>query len=157
MLTAHSPGCLLGRFPVTPSLTLSMCLINFSNSAGWRCTLDCMAISEFETKRREQIVLRYLDGRRPSPHIRSEVDLDCRVLGQSVEMFEIRQVWKGKPGEKMEHPFAKATYVKSKAVWKIYWQRADLKWHRYEPSSEVKNLEEFLAVVEKDEHGCFYG
>jgi hypothetical protein len=117
-----------------------------------------MAISEFETKRCEQIVQRYLDGRRPPPpHIRSEVDLGCRVIGQSVEMFEIRQVWKGKPGEKMEHPFAKATYVKSKAVWKIYWQQADLKWHRYEPNSEVKNIEEFLAVVEKDEYGCFYG
>jgi len=25
---------------------------------------------------------------------------------------------------------------------------ADLKWHRYEPNSEVKTLEEFLAVVD---------
>ena len=116
-----------------------------------------MAISEFETKRCEQIVQRYVDGRRPPPHIRPELDLGCRVTGQSVELFEIRPVWKGKPGEKMERPFAKATYVKSKAVWKIYWQRADLKWHRYEPNSEVKNLEGFLAVVEKDEYGCFYG
>jgi hypothetical protein len=37
-------------------------------------------------------------------------------------MFEIRQVWKGKPGEKMEHPFAKATYVKSKAVWAVLYK-----------------------------------
>jgi hypothetical protein len=57
----------------------------------------------------------------------------------------------------MEHPFAIATYVKLKAVWKVYWQPADLKWHRYEPNSEVKTLEEFLAVVEKDEYCCFYG
>ncbi len=116
-----------------------------------------MAISEFETKRCEKVVQTYLDGRRPPPHIRPELDLGCRVTGQSVEMFEIRPVWKGGPGEKMEQPFAKATYVKSTAVWKVYWQRADLKWHRYEPNSEVKTLEEFLAVVEKDEYGCFYG
>jgi hypothetical protein len=75
-----------------------------------------MAISEFESKRCEQVVKRYLDGRRLPPHIRPELDLGCRVTGQSVEMFEIRPVWRGQPGEKMEPPFAKATYVKSKAV-----------------------------------------
>jgi len=116
-----------------------------------------MAISEFEIKRCEQLVQKYLDGRRPPAHIRPELDLGYRMNGQSVEMFEIRPVWKGQPGEKMELPFAKATYVKSKAVWKVYWQRADLKWHRYEPNSEVKSLEDFLAVVEKDEYCCFYG
>ena len=116
-----------------------------------------MAISEFETKRCEQIIQRYVDGRRPPPHIRPELDLDCRVTEQSVELFEIRPVWKGKPGEKMERPFAKATYVKSKAVWKIYWQRADLKWHRYEPDPEVNSIEEFISLVENDEYACFYG
>lgn len=116
-----------------------------------------MAISEFEIKRCEQLVQKYLDERRPPVHIRAELDLGYRMNGQSVEMFEIRPVWQGQAGEKMEHPFAKATYVKSKAVWKVYWQRADLKWHRYEPNSEVKSLEDFLAVVEKDEYCCFYG
>ena len=116
-----------------------------------------MAFSEFETKRYVTIVQRYLDGRRPPLHIRPELDLGCRAIGQSVEMFEIRPVWRGQPGEKMERPFAKATYVKSKSIWKIYWQRADLKWHRYDPNSEVKDLEGFLAVVEKDEYHCFYG
>lgn len=116
-----------------------------------------MAISEFETKRCERIVKRYVDGRRPPPHIRPELDLGFRVTGQSVEIFEIRPVWRGAPGEIMEHSVAKTTYVKSTGIWKIYWQRADLKWHRYEPDAEVQSLEEFLVVVERDEHGCFYG
>jgi len=34
---------------------------------------------------------------------------------------------------------------------------ADLKWHRYDPDPEVKSIEEFLALVEKDEYGCFFG
>jgi len=116
-----------------------------------------MAISEFETKRCEQLVQKYLDVRRPPPHIRPELDFGFRISGQSVELFEIRPVWRGKPGEKMEHPFAKATYVKSTSVWKIYWQRADLKWHRYDPNPEVGRLEDFLAVVQRDEYCCFYG
>jgi hypothetical protein len=57
----------------------------------------------------------------------------------------------------MEHSVAKTTYVKSSGIWKIYWQRADLKWHCYEPDAEVQSLEEFLVVVERDERGCFYG
>jgi hypothetical protein len=116
-----------------------------------------MSLSEFETKRFEQIVQRYVDQHRPPPHIRPELDLGCRVNGQSVEIFEIRPVWRGLPGEKMEHPVAKATYVKSRSIWKVYWQRADLKWHRYDPDSEVKSLKGFVAVVEKDEFCCFYG
>jgi hypothetical protein len=116
-----------------------------------------MAISEFETKRYERIVGAFVDARRPPPHIRPELDLGYRVTGQSVEIFEIQPVWKGTPGEKMEHPVAKATYVKSRDIWRVFWQRADLKWHRYEPNAEVQSLDGFLEVVERDEYACFFG
>ena len=115
-----------------------------------------MALSEFEIKKIEKIVREYIEKHRPPPHIRSEVDLSFRVKGQSVEIFEIRPMWNN-PKEKIEESVAKATYVKSSDIWKIYWQRADLKWHRYEPDPEVKTLEEFLEVVERDEYCCFYG
>jgi hypothetical protein len=35
--------------------------------------------------------------------------------------------------------------------------RRDLKWHGCEPSPEVKTLEEFPSVVNRDEFGCFFG
>jgi hypothetical protein len=116
-----------------------------------------MAISEFETKRYERIVGAFVDARRPPPHVRPELDLGYRVTGQSVEIFEIRPVWKGAAGEKTEHPVAKATYVKSRGIWRVYWQRADLRWHRYEPNAEVQSLDEFLKIVERDEYACFFG
>ncbi len=115
-----------------------------------------MAISEFETKRCERIMGAFVDARRPPPHIRPELDLGYRVTGQSVEIFEIRPVRKGAPGEKMEHPVAKATYVKSRDIWRVFWQRADLRWHRYEPNAEVQSLDGFLEVVERDEYACFF-
>ena len=115
-----------------------------------------MALSEFEIKRCEKLVGQYVENRRSPLHIRNELDLDFRINGQSVEIFEIRPAWR-EPGVKIESPVAKTTYINTQKIWKIYWQRADMKWHRYEPDPEVKKIEDFLAVVERDEYGCFYG
>jgi hypothetical protein len=115
-----------------------------------------MAISEFEIKRFEKIVGQYIERRRPPPHLRNQVDLTFRIEKQSVIIFELRELW-NQPGKKVESQIAKATYVKKTNSWKLYWQRADLKWHRYEPTPETQTIEEFLAVLEKDEYGCFWG
>jgi hypothetical protein len=115
-----------------------------------------MAISEFEIKRYEKIVGQYIEKRRPPAHVRSQVDLAFRIEGQSVIIFEIREIW-NQQDKKVESPIAKATFVKKTNLWKLYWQRADLKWHRYEPTPETKTIEEFLAVVENDEYCCFWG
>lgn len=79
-----------------------------------------------------------------------------RIENQSVIIYELRAAWK-EPTRKIEEMVAKATFVKSKGCWKIYWQRADLKWHRYEPKSEVKRLEDFIKIVEDDQYRCFWG
>jgi hypothetical protein len=115
-----------------------------------------MTISEFEIKRYEKIVGQYIEKHRPPAHVRNEVDLAFRLENQSVIIFEIRELC-NQPGKKIETPIAKATYVKKTNSWKLYWQRADLEWHRYEPTPEAKTIEEFLAVVEKDEYSCFWG
>ena len=115
-----------------------------------------MAISEFEIKRVEKIMNGYLSRVRPPVHIRDELDIGYRLENQSVDLFEIRPAFND-PGKKIEHAIAKATYVKRERIWEIYWMRADLKWHRYEPVPEADDLEEFLSVIEDDQHGCFYG
>lgn len=115
-----------------------------------------MALSEFETKRIEKQVRAFVEKRRPPPHIRPELDLRFRLKGQSVEIFEVRPRWQH-PEEKIENPVAKATYVKSQRIWKVYWQRADARWHGYEPNPQVETLEDFLAIVDHDEHACFFG
>ncbi|MGH9576307.1 MAG: DUF3024 domain-containing protein [Terriglobales bacterium] len=52
---------------------------------------------------------------------------------------------------------AKATFVKTEAAWRVYWQRADLKWHRYDPVPLVESLEDFVKLVDEDHHACFWG
>ena len=115
-----------------------------------------MTLSELERKRFERTVGAFVERRRPPAHIRPKLDLGYRVAGQSVEIFEIRPRW-NKPTEKVEGAVAKATFVKRHRTWKVFWQRADLKWHRYDPAPEVPSLERFLELVEKDEYSCFFG
>ncbi len=115
-----------------------------------------MSLSEFEVKRIEKIVGGFIEKRRPPFEIRNELDLGYRIQNQSVEIFEIRPKWNN-PKEKIEPPVAKATYVKKHNTWKVYWQRADLEWHAYKPHPQVKRIEQFVALVERDEYGCFWG
>jgi Protein of unknown function (DUF3024) len=116
-----------------------------------------MPLTEFETARIKRALDAFLAKRRPPPHIRPELDLRYRIAGQSVEIFSIRPVWRGKPGEKMEHPVAKATFVRSREIWRVFWMRQDLKWHGYEPASEVGSISAFCRVVDEDKHCCFFG
>jgi len=115
-----------------------------------------MAISEFEEKRCEKEIEKFLDLRRPPLHIRAQLDFGYRIENQSVELFEVRPDWKNSES-KTEIPFAKATYVKKDKIWKIYWQRQDLKWHCYTPAPSVQYFEEFLSIVNEDACACFFG
>jgi len=115
-----------------------------------------MAFSELELKRHERNLTRFMERRRPPAHVRPELDLGYRFDGQSVEIFEIRPDWRDRT-TKGETPVAKATYVRTKNHWRVFWMRRDLKWHRYGPDHEVDSLEKFLAVVDRDEHACFFG
>jgi len=115
-----------------------------------------MAISEFEVKRYEKLMDKFMAKHRPPVHIRNEVDLGYKITNQSIEIFEIRPRWDN-PLKKTEIPVAKSTYVKNQKIWKVYWQRADQKWHSYAPLPTVKMLEEFLDAVGEDQHACFFG
>lgn len=115
-----------------------------------------MALSEFDLKRCERDLARFMEKRRPPAHIRPKLDLGYRIEGQSVTLLEIRPDWR-EPQIRRESPFAKATYVRTRKCWRVFWMRRDLKWHWYEPQAEVRSLEEFLGVVDRDECACFFG
>jgi hypothetical protein len=116
-----------------------------------------MALSEFELARVKKALDAFMQTHRPPPHIRPKLDLGSRISRQSVEIFEIRPLWRGLPQERRESPVAKATYVQSRGVWRVFWMRRDLKWHSYEPASEVRSIEEFVSLVAEDRHACFFG
>lgn len=115
-----------------------------------------MAFNDIENARIKRDLKNYLEKIRPPVAMRHQVDLGFRIEKYSVVIFQIRPSFKD-PQEKIEFPVAKTTYVNSKGLWKIFWQRRDLKWHSYEPVATVKTFPEFLQVIEEDEYSCFWG
>ena len=115
-----------------------------------------MAFTELERKRCEHDLAKFLERRRPPPEIRPKLDLGYKIEGQSVEVFEVRPDWQDS-SKTMQSPVAKTTFVRAQNRWKIFWMRRDLKWHGYEPTPEVRSLEAFLHVVDRDEYCCFFG
>src|SRR5687767_7046075 len=98
-----------------------------------------MPLNEFEQKKCELLLSKFVEKRRPPAAMRDKLDYGFRIKGLSVELFEIRPAWDN-PKVKIDAPFAKATYVNTEKIWKVYWQRADLKWHRYQPDPEVDTI-----------------
>ena len=103
-----------------------------------------------------QIEELFWSRRRPPLNLRNEMREGQRITGNTVELFFVRPLWND-PSRMVEEPIAKARYVKSRDVWKIYWMRADCKWHSYPPAPEVKTLKKFLLLVEEDANACFFG
>jgi len=115
-----------------------------------------MALNDIERKRTEKTIGAFLEKHRPAPHIRPQIDLGFRISGQSVVLFELRPQL-DRPEARRETAIAKATFVRTQGTWKMYWKRADLKWQSYAPAPQVATIDRFLAVVQEDEYGCFFG
>lgn len=113
-----------------------------------------MAFSEFEQKRLTKVISGFIEKHRPPAHLREQLDLTFSIEGQSVVLLEKRRLMDGKM---IECPFAKATWVKTQEVWKLYWQRADLKWHSYQPVPSVSSIETVCRAIDEDAFGCFWG
>jgi Protein of unknown function (DUF3024) len=115
-----------------------------------------MAFKDEERLFHEKTIEAFLGKSRPPEKIRSELDLGCRLSGQSVEVFELRPFWRDS-SRIIESGVAKATFVRTQDRWKVFWLRQDLKWHSYEPVPYVNSLFTFFRLVEDDEYHCFFG
>jgi hypothetical protein len=115
-----------------------------------------MAINIFKTLEVIEVMENYIESIRPPENIRHQLDLSYKIENQSIIVFEIRPRW-DKPSETMECNIAKTTYVKSSNCWKVFWRRADLKWHPYTPQATVPSLTAFTQLITEDRLHCFWG
>ena len=114
-----------------------------------------MAFSEFELKQIDKTVgalCRQKSPRQYADQLRFTYDVE----GHRVSIYEERPPWQG-PGEWTRHGVARFRYVRSTGRWTLYWMRADLKWHFYDPEAPLNDLESLVALVEEDRYGAFFG
>jgi hypothetical protein len=114
-----------------------------------------MSFSEIELKRIEKLV-RGLCERRSPAYLKDKVQLDYAVKNHEILIYEVRPRW-DEPSEWVESSIAKLRYVRASNEWRLYWQRANLKWWLYEPHSSSKNLSSMLDEIDSDPNGCFFG
>jgi hypothetical protein len=98
----------------------------------------------------------FLTKRRPPPEIRNQLDYRVDINGQAVTIVSLRPAARGKAST-VECPIAKARWVQTKKIWRLYWMRGDLKWHSYDPLPEAQKIGTLLAEVDRDPHCCFFG
>jgi len=114
-----------------------------------------VAFNELDLKRIDRIV-GGLCRRRTCPDLADQLRLDYEIDRQSVVVFEERPDWRDAT-ERMRTPVARLRFVRTTGVWTLYWMRADLKWHRYEPAESTADLASLVDVIDRDEYSAFFG
>ena len=99
---------------------------------------------------------KYIEKIRPPKEIRDEIDVSYSFKNKIVEIYEIRPKWDDK-NILQNFPIARAKFIKSKNIWRVYWMASNEKWIKYEPRPEVNNFSEFINILENDKNGCFWG
>ena len=116
-----------------------------------------MPFTEFEIAEHADLIEKlFWSRRRPPLHLREKIREGQRLNGLHIELFFARPSF-FRPGEIIEEDIARIQWVRARKIWKIYWKRADLKWHRYDPHPEAANLAEALRIIDEDACCCFFG
>jgi hypothetical protein len=88
--------------------------------------------------------------------IHNQLDFRADIVGSDLIIVEVRPAYND-PSRTIHHPVAKVKWIGTRKVWRLYWMRADLKWHTYSPKPEAVRISTILSEVDRDPHGCFFG
>ena len=115
-----------------------------------------MAFTEFESEVNARALAEFVAKRRPPERIRPRLDLAVEAKGLAFEVFLLVPHFNDKT-KKMRNNVARIRFYRSHEEWHLFWQRADLKWHLYEPAPIHLTLESALKFVDQDKYCCFFG
>lgn len=116
-----------------------------------------MAFTDLEIAEHTATIEKFLwSRRRPPLRIRELMREGQRFAGHAIEFFFARPRYDD-PRRQNEESIGKVQFVRTQGVWRIFWKRADLKWHSYPPCPKAKTLAAALRVIDEDANGCFFG
>lgn len=114
-----------------------------------------MPFSELELKRIDRTA-GDLCRRRSPLEFRDRVRIEYRVSGHEVLIYETRPAFR-EPSRWIEHGVAKLRFVRAAGEWRLFWQRASLKWQSYEPFASSHDIGELVGEIDRDPNACFFG
>jgi hypothetical protein len=114
-----------------------------------------MPFTELDLKRIDRTVGELCRRKSPPQH-RHQLRFEYRIHRQDVLIYETRPAFR-EPSRWTEHGIAKLRYVRTAGEWRLFWQRASLKWQSYEPLASSRNIAELVAEIERDSYNCFFG
>lgn len=114
-----------------------------------------VAFTELERRRIDKTVGE-LCRRLSPPQYVQELRLVYDIEDDSVALWEERSPWRGE-GEWSHQGIAKFRYARARQTWSLYWMRADLKWHVFEPAAPTNDLAALVAIVAENRSGAFFG
>ncbi|WP_414665150.1 DUF3024 domain-containing protein [Horticoccus sp. 23ND18S-11] len=115
-----------------------------------------MPLPETQVRAAFAAVGAFLEKRRPPVSIRDKLDFRADISGSDVFIVEVRPDHLDKT-QKRDTPVAKMKWVAARKVWRLFWMRADLKWHSYKPFPESAEIAVLVDVVDRDSNCCFFG
>lgn len=116
-----------------------------------------MSFTDTEIAERLRVIEEiFWSRRRPPLHLRESIREGQRIEGRFIELFFVRPAFE-RPGEFSEESVARLQHVRSRDVWKLFWKRADGRWHGYQPMPEANSLAAALRVIDQDANACFFG
>lgn len=111
--------------------------------------------NDIERERAERTVSKLLTLRH-APHVKSGGVVVCRIRGQSIEIVSERTL--SEPSTvSVVIPIAKFRFVRTAAVWQLFWSRANGKWQGYQPLHQAEDLSVLVDEVWEDPNYCFWG
>lgn len=114
-----------------------------------------MAFDELELKRIKQGVGSFSPKHSPA-HLKDKLRLEYAVKGHDVVIVERRPQWDNE-SEWTETPVAKLKFIRSANKWRLYWMRADMKWHEYQGLSSSHRLDDLVQEIDADPLAGFFG
>ncbi len=115
-----------------------------------------MAFSGLELARIRATVGALVDRRQAPLELQDKVRLELEIDGHRVRIWEVRLAWRD-PTSIVRIGVAQFTYTRSRDQWKLYWMRADGKWHAWDPAENTGHLDRLVQVVDQDRRGGFWG
>ncbi len=91
----------------------------------------------------------FLSRIRPQEEIKSKLEINYKIIGQSVRCAKFIPVFNGQKVNR-EYLNARACCLKSKNFWKLLWLLTNQKWNIYPPQPERTSHTAFCQLVEDE-------